>query len=271
MKQKPLLLNQILKILYDSLRDEVNFMSNYEVSTLKKGLQILDLLKINRSLTLTEISEMLQLHKTTTFRLLNTLETMAYIQKRDKYFELNNGKFLSINERQITINWTTLRSPYRLGLSVEESVYIGTLDGTDLVVQQMIKPPFKEPFHQEIGNRSPVHHSALGKVILAHLKPTEQKKLFSLLSFTQATDHTFIDENLFFYHLEVIKKQGFALDDEERFLGIRCIAAPVFRDNQVIAAVAIAGPNERMKKSLLRSLTRKVIANSKKITNELNL
>jgi IclR family KDG regulon transcriptional repressor len=245
-------------------------MSKYEVSTLKKGLQILDLLKGSRSLTLTEISEMLQLNKTTAFRLLNTLEDMSYIQKRGKYFELNSEIFLSANERKTSIDWTALRSPYRLGMSVEESVYIGTLDGTDLVVRQMINPPFKEPFNQEIGNRSPSHHSALGKVILAHLKPNEQKETFSLLSFTQATDHTFVDQELFLYHLDVIKKQGFAIDDEERFLGVRCIAAPVFRDNQIIAAVAIAGPNERMKKNLLRSLTRKVIDGSKEITNEIN-
>ena len=108
-------------------------------------------------------------------------------------------------------------------------------------------------------------------MILANLNPDEQKELFSHLSFTQATDHTFVDQELFLHHLEVIKKQGFAIDDEERFVGVRCIAAPVFRDNRVIAAVAIAGPSESMKRSLLRGLTSKVIAGSKEITNEINV
>ncbi|WP_232697100.1 IclR family transcriptional regulator [Brevibacillus daliensis] len=245
-------------------------MSKYEVSTLKKGLQILDLLKINRFLTLTEISDTLQLNKTTAFRLLHTLEDMDYIKKRDKYFELNDTKCLFANERKTSIDWTILHSPYRLGMSVGENVYIGTLDGTDLVMKQIIRPPFKEPFHQGIGNRSPSHHNALGKVILANLKPDEQKETFSQLTLTQATDQTFVDQELFFHHLEVVKKQGFAIDDEERFLGVRCIAAPVFRETRVIAAVAIAGPNERIKKSLLRGLTRKVIAGSKEITKEIS-
>ena len=78
-----------------------------------------------------------------------------------------------------------------------------------------------------------------------------------------------MDQELFSHHLDVIKKQGFAIDDEERFLGVRCIAAPVFRDSQIIAAVAIAGPSENIKRSLLRSLTRKVIEGSKEITNEI--
>ena len=195
---------------------------------------------------------------------------MDYVKKSDKYFELNHEMFLVVKERKITIDWTTLRSPYRLGMNVGENVYIGTLDGTDLVMRQMIKPPFKEPFHEEIGNRSSAHLSALGKVILAYLPPEEQKDLFSRLSFTQATDQTFVDQELFFHHLDVIKKQGFAIDDEERFIGVRCIAAPVFHDNKIIAAVAIAGPSENMKRSVLRGLTRKVIDASKEITNEID-
>jgi len=246
-------------------------MSQYEVSTLKKGLQIVELLKINWSLTLTEISEMLELNKTTAFRLLSTLEGMEYVKKRDMYYELNGAMFLSGHEKNTSIDWTMLRSPYRLGINTGEKVYIGTLDGTDLVMRQMINPPFNEPSNEEIGNRSPSHHSALGKVILANLQSDEQEETFSHLSFTQATDHTFVDQNLFHHHLEVIKKQGFAIDDEERFVGIRCIAVPVFREDRVIAAVAIAGPNESMKKSLLRGLTNKVIAGSKEITNEINV
>ena len=106
---------------------------------------------------------------------------------------------------------------------------------------------------------------------MAHFNLNEQEDLFSRLALTQATDHTFVDKKLFFHHLDVIKKQGFAIDDdEERFLGVRCIAAPVFRDNQIIAAIAMAGPSENMQRSLLQGLTRKVIKGSEEITNEIN-
>ena len=117
-------------------------MSQYEVSTLKKGLQILELLKINRFSTLTETAKELQLSKTTAFRLLKTLENMEYIKKKDSYFELNREMFLASPVRKPPIDWTALKSPYRLGMSVGESVYIGTLDEEELVMQQIIKPPF---------------------------------------------------------------------------------------------------------------------------------
>ena len=173
--------------------------------------------------------------------------------------------------REQSIDWTALQTPYQLGVSAAEGVYIGVLEGTDVVMKQMIKPPFKEPHQPEIGDRSPSHISALGKVILANLMPTEQQEAFSLLPFHQATDNTFVDQEMFSHHLEVIKNQGFAIDDEERFVGVRCIAAPVFHEDRVIAAVAIAGPIDRMKKTILRGLTNKVIAVSKEITKELNI
>ncbi|WEK54159.1 MAG: IclR family transcriptional regulator C-terminal domain-containing protein [Candidatus Cohnella colombiensis] len=215
-------------------------MSKYELSTLKRGLQIIELLKTSRFLTLREISESLELTKTTAFRLANTLEGMDYIKKTGKYYELNHGMFLPVMTGKTSIDWTALQSPYLLGKNIGESVYIGTLEGTELVMQQMIRTPFEEPYRQEIVNRSSAHLSALGKVILAHLHPTEQQDQFARLSLTKATDQTFIDRDLFFHHLDVIAQQGFAFDDEERFPGVRCLAAPVFRDNHVIAAVAIA-------------------------------
>ena len=98
-------------------------MSKYEVSTLKKGLQILELLKVNRSLSLREICETLQLKKTTAFRLVNTLEDMDYIKKSGKYFELNPEMFLAVKERKISIDWTALQRPYRLAMNVGENVY----------------------------------------------------------------------------------------------------------------------------------------------------
>ena len=243
-------------------------MSKYEVSTLKKGLQILDLLQEEQFLTLTEITKALDLNKTTAFRLLSTLENMNYILKKDKYYACNDEKF-QMDGSERSIDWTALQTPYQLGVSAAEGVYIAVLEETDVVMKQMIKPPFTEPHHPEIGERSPSHLSALGKVILANLMLTEQQEAFSKLPFHQATDNTFVDLEMFSHHLDVIRQQGYAIDDEERFVGVRCIAAPVFHEDCVVAAVAIAGPIDRMKKTLLRGLTKKVIAVSQEITKEI--
>lgn len=251
-------------------RDEVDFMSDYEVSTLKKGLLILDLLREGKILTLTEIAEAQNLNKTTAFRMLSTLENMEYIVKKGKHFALNNDKF-QLNTSSQSPDWTLMQTPYQLGMSEAEGIYVGVLENTEVVMKQVIKFPFREPDHSEIGERSPSYISALGKVILANLEPEERDKVVASLPFNQATDNTFADQDMFFQHLEVIKKQGFALDDEERFEGVRCIAVPVYHNNLVVAAVAIAGPIDKMKKKIIRGLTKQVILVSKEMTKELDI
>lgn len=242
-------------------------MSEYEVATLKKGLLILDLLREGKILTLTEIAEAQNLNKTTAFRMLNTLENMEYIVKRGKYFMVNKKKFQS--QSQEKLDWTVMQTPYQLGVSEAEGIYIGVLEDSDVVMKQVIKPPFKESYPSEIEERSPAYISALGKVILANLEPEKRDKIISLFPFNLATGNTFADKETFLQHLNVIQKQGFALDDEERFEGVRCIAVPVYQNDFVVAAVAIAGPTDKMKKKRIRGLTKEVISVSKEITKEL--
>ena len=57
------------------------------------------------------------------------------LRKGTMCYELNSAMFLSGHEKKTSIDWTTLRSPYRLGINTGEKVYIGTLDGTDLVMR----------------------------------------------------------------------------------------------------------------------------------------
>ena len=109
---------------------------------------------------------------------------------------MNDEKF-RVDGSEQSIDWTALQTPYQLGVSAAEGVYIAVLEETDVVMKQMIKPPFTEPHHPEIGDRSPSHLSALGKVILANLMPTEQQEAFSRLPFHQATDNTFVDLEMF--------------------------------------------------------------------------
>lgn len=201
------------------------------------------------------------------FRKVSNSGTILSIIVSGKYFQLNQDTFYMAAERKTSIDWSALQTPYDLCKDIGESVYVGTLDGNELIMQQMIKYPFTESATIEIGNRSSAHLSALGKVILAHLNYEEH---FTRLPLKQATEQTFVDQDLFFHHLEVIKRQGFAFDDEERMLGVRCVAAPVFHDNKVIAALAIAGPTEHLKRSVLRSLSRKVIEGSKELSNEID-
>ncbi|KAA9021111.1 IclR family transcriptional regulator [Niallia endozanthoxylica] len=244
-------------------------MASNEVSTLKKGLLVLDLVKQCQGITLREVMEHLNLSKSTAFRLLTTLEEMNYIYKIQTQYFMNYKMFCPSLEQRSEKDWASLHSIYQIAQHLQMSTYIGKVDGTDLVMTQVLHAPFKKSADEEIGNRSKLHQSALGKVILAHLDEERFMPIISRMSLEPATENTFQDSQLFHYHLKVIRQNGYAFDDEERIVGIRCVAVPVFRHHKVIAALAIAAPAEQISRSNIKYIAQKLHTGSKDITKEI--
>ncbi|MEH6941104.1 IclR family transcriptional regulator [Bacillus sp. JJ722] len=245
-------------------------MDSYEVSTLKKGLLILDLLRQKHSLTLTEIMEELSLNKTSVFRMLYTLESMNYVIKYNKYYQLNPHIFRDEHLYwHKGIQWTSLVAPYQLARQEEIATYIGILEDCEMVTKNAIKEPFEQPVFHAIDSRTPIHSSALGKVVLAHLSPEKQVEMLNGVMLRSFTTHTFQDYGLLFPHLQVIKAQGYAVDDEETDLGKRCIAVPVYVNTEVIGAIALHGSTDQIKKTAFRSLAKRLIVASQQVSLEI--
>lgn len=238
-------------------------MPKNEVSTLKKGLLVLSYITAENGVSLSDVMTAQNLSKSTAFRMLTTLENMHYIYKIDALYYSQQAAGKSTNE------WTALQSVYSLAELLNMSIYLGKMDGTDLVMTQVPHEPYEITAQDEIGNRVHLHLSALGKVILAYLDDKELKAVLSKLSLAPATENTFQDSQLFRYHLKAIRSDGYAFDDEERIIGIRCIAVPVFRNGEIIAALALAAPAADITGSNINTLAKKLHAGSKNVTAEL--
>lgn len=246
-------------------------MPGYEVSSLKKGLQILDLLKEQQRLNLTEISNRIEVNKSTVFRLLHTLEEMNYIIKLGRDYELHPMLFNDIQAVRRTIKWSKLQALGRLGAECGKDVFVGTLHGPDVIVRQVYEANTGQMVDRETSGSVPAYQTAVGKVILAQLERSEQLELFTAsIDPQQITDQTFTDPDLFLRHLEVIKQQRYAADYEEFRKGVQCISSPVFSGNKVVASIAAADYSDFMPKHEMRSLTRKVIYAAEEITKEIN-
>ena len=244
-------------------------MTQNQVSTLRKGLLVLEAIKNATGITLVEVMKELKMSKSTAFRLVTTLEEMNYVYKiQTKYF-FNPQMFQNGLEKRQINDWASLHSIYQVAQDINRSTYLGKVDDTDLVMTQVLHAPFKQSADKEMGNRSKVHLSALGKVILAHLNEAKLNALLNKMSLEPATANTFQDSQLFRYHLKAIHQDGYAFDDEERNIGVRCVAVPVFRNNEVIAALAIAAPADQLSRSNIKHIATKLNAGSKAVTKEL--
>lgn len=239
-------------------------MKQYEVATLKKGLLILDALQ-EKTMTLSEVIQTFSFNKSTAFRLLYTLEIMGYVKKIDNSYSLTNKMGPLSTSYNSKVNWLSVPPLHELSREVGETAYVGILYGTDVVTAQVVDGPHSMRAHSEVGDRAPVHLSALGKVILAFLDKTKLEGILKELTLVQNTKNTFADLHLLKEHLKVIRKQGYAVDDEETEIGLRCIAAPVIFEGNVISAVAIAGPALRFKK-LDKTFSKKLIQCSSRIS-----
>ncbi|MGJ9385461.1 helix-turn-helix domain-containing protein [Salipaludibacillus sp. CF4.18] len=157
-------------------------MVQNEVSTLKKGLLVLELVKQYKGITLREVMKEQNLSKSTAFRILTTLEEMGYVYKLQTQYFIHHKMFCESFEKRSEMDWASLRSIYQVALNLQMSTYIGKVDGTDLVMTQVLQAPFQKSADEEIGNRSKLHQSALGKVILANLDEEWLASIFDKLT-----------------------------------------------------------------------------------------
>ncbi|WP_413375001.1 IclR family transcriptional regulator [Paenibacillus taichungensis] len=233
-------------------------MDQYEVATLKKGLLILDALQQGEPMRLTEIMHRFNLNKSTTFRLLYTLEMTGFIQKDGHTYKASELKGHHSSSANTRLNWLVVPSLHQLAQELGETAYIGVLDGMKVMTVQVVEGNHAIRSHTRVGDSAYAHLSAFGKVILAHLSDEQLKKMLTHLTQHKATKHTFDDNHLLKEHLNVIRQQGYAIDDEETEVGLRCVAAPIFYNGKVIAALAISGPAARLSRKRDRAVSKKL-------------
>lgn len=96
------------------------------------------------------------------------------------------------------------------------------------------------------GYRVHLQTTALGKAMLAHMDEERVRTLVERHGMPAITDQTVTDEETLFEQLSDIRERGYAIDREERVTGVRCIAAPLLVDDEVLGAISVSGPKNRM-------------------------
>lgn len=237
----------------------------YGIGALTRGLEILELFTSeNPSLTLTEIVQISGLIKSTAFRTLSTLESMGYVERdpttkrfRPGFKVLRLG-FSALHNMEIR----EIARPHleRLAERVQETASLAVLDGMDVVYVDRTRNKAIVGVIVDIGSRLPAHCTALGKVLLADLPDEELHNRVARGTLKRYTSHTITDHHVLLRELPVIRKKGYAGDDEELAVGLRAAAAPIFdMTGNAVAAVNISGPvttisRERLKGQIVPAL-----------------
>lgn len=222
-------------------------MKENTVQTLDRTFDIIELLATSpNGMGVTEIGRKLGLHKSTVYRLIKALVQRGYLEKDQSTGAYRIGlKFVEISSLHIQqIELKTEAIPFMRHLSelTGQVTHLAIMDETEVVYIEKIDVIQSLRMYSQIGKRIPVYCSALGKVLLSGQNSDYQKRIMKKIKYTQHTKNTIREESQFINELEKTKQRGWAVDNEEHELGIRCIAAPI-RDftGKVIAALSITG------------------------------
>lgn len=206
--------------------------------------------KTDAELGVTTLSEQLGLHKSTVSRLLSTLQQEGFVEQNPETGRYHLG-FTLVTLAGIVldrIDLPKIAQPYlnELAEQTQETVNIAVPDGSECMNIGGAASPRPIQYIGRIGRRTPLHCTAAGKVLLAHLPPAEQRAMLSepLPVFTEQTmtDLTTLQQTL-----GEVYRQGYAVTHEEHQEGLSAVAAPICDYNsQVIAAVVVSGPTYRM-------------------------
>lgn len=217
------------------------------VQSINRAFQILEaLVEHRRGLSIAELVEMLHLNKSTVHRILQTLVAWGYVSKDDRTKSYRLGmKVMELSSHYLNgLELKTEALPFleRLQQQTKVFVHLGMLDGKEIVYLEKIGPYTHFRMYSQIGRRAAIYATGLGKAVFANLNKTRQAELLKELIYEPITEHTVEDEASFLKEIELTVQRGYAIDEEENEIGMRCVAAPIFDyTGRVIAAVSASG------------------------------
>ncbi len=216
-----------------------------------RALIILEALADNANgLTLTELSDLTGITKTTAYRFLQDLVTHHYVRRDDASKRYFLG-YRVLGLSAALLDGLDVRTVARAELEhlvaeLQETVHLVQLDGTEAVYIDKVDCPQPIMLKSRIGKRRPIHCTGVGKVLLAFSPDSLLDQLIQEPGLTRYTQNTITDPAELRTELLNIRTRGYALDNSEHREGITCIAGPVFDvHGRITAAVSVAGPTFR--------------------------
>jgi DNA-binding IclR family transcriptional regulator len=222
-------------------------------TSLEKGLNIVaELAASGGGMTMHELARATGLNRTTTYRISDVLERMGWIQP----VSVEPGR-VDVGPRLLGLS-VLIASKYdtearlqpiidRTAASLSETVHVGMLEGSYVVHVARALPDIRLNMAARIGAKELAHVTSLGKALLATLSKDKLLDLYPEEVLSGKTPHSIRRRTELLAHLEACAERGYASDDQESGLGVRCVGAPVFdAAGQGLFAISVTTVPARM-------------------------
>jgi IclR family KDG regulon transcriptional repressor len=247
-----------------TIDDEAEDRARGGVQSLGRAFAILEEIARHREgIGLADLSKRVGLHNSTTFHLAKTMVTLGYVrQERDsKRYRVGRPLFALAASALDEIEMVNLATPILEDLSREsgESGHFAVRMGDAVIVIARTSGTGAFQLTDRVGVVRPAHCTALGKIILASLRPDQLKRFLERVELKPSTRKSITDPSVLLREIADIRRSAVAIDDGEFNAEVRCVAVPVFNfTGDVIGALGISGPIWRMTDEVLKTRARQV-------------
>jgi IclR family pca regulon transcriptional regulator len=220
------------------------------LQSLERGMAVIQVFsREHPALTLSEVARLTGTTRATARRILLTLEKLGHVR--------SDGRLFSLTPRVLSLGWAYLSSlnlweiaqPLMEDLvqKTKESCSAATLDLPDIVYVARVPTRRIMTIALGIGTRLPAHATSMGRVLLAGLPDDELDEFLAGAQLERFTDWTVTDPSRLRSLVEQVRRQGWALNDQELEIGLRSIAAPIKSgDGRTIAALNVSAAAPRV-------------------------
>jgi IclR family acetate operon transcriptional repressor len=238
----------------------------YRIQAIERAVAILNAFSAERpELGVTELADLLGLHKSTVHRFLVNLETAGLVERNSRTARYRLGlRIFELGGLVLQqMNLWDEALPFLEGLVRDsgETGHLAVLDGGEAIYIEKVEARRALRIPSAMGRGYPAHATSLGKVLLAHLPGEELEAVIAERGLARYTPRTIITRGALEAELARIRRDGFAVDREEYDEGLVCIGAPISdHTGHVVAALGIGGPGTRVTPARLEELGALVMA-----------
>jgi IclR family transcriptional regulator, acetate operon repressor len=227
--------------------DDTEARATTGVRSIERAFELLEhLADAGGQLALTELAEISGLPMPTIYRLMRTLVNRGYVRQEP-------SKRYALGPRLIHLGDTAGRllgswaqpSLAQLVDEVGETANMAVLEGDAVVYVAQVPSRHSMRMFTEVGRRVNPHCTGVGKALLAQLSDAVASEIIGRTGLPAQTPHTITDRAALLEELGKIRRRGYALDDEEQEIGVRCVAVPL-TGTPTLAAISISGPQARL-------------------------
>ena len=263
------------RVVTSSQRGAKGIKDRYRINVIDRAAQILDCFGFeHQELSVSEMSVMTGLHRSTAHRILMALEYNELIRQNPdsskyhlgiKLFKLGHQAVSQLNLREICQRFLT-----RLMKETNETVHLAVLDDNQVLYLDKVEGPHALRMPSRVGRHIPTYCTSLGKAMLSCLDDDEVRNIFRRQELRPFTANTIKKMGELLADLRMIRKRGYSVDNEEIEIGLRCVGAPV-KDytGAMVGAISVAAPAARLTEKQTSAVGRLVLNVAEDISQQL--